>query len=155
MEDAKQSFKELLTKHIYQVGENLHSIIVELSVRAIRHDYSKFGAEEAPFFIEYSPKLKQMEYGSDEYLQCLDNMRPALDHHYDENRHHPEHFSNGISDMNMLDLLEMLSDWYGATKLSRGGDLMKSIEYNQGRFHYSDELKNLLVRTAKDLNWIQ
>jgi hypothetical protein len=37
-------------------------------------------------------------------------MAPALKHHYENNRHHPEHFKNNIDDMNLIDLIEMLCD---------------------------------------------
>ena len=43
-------------------------------------------------------------------------MGPALQHHYEDNCHHPEHYRNGIHDMNMVDLIEMLCDWRAAIK---------------------------------------
>ena len=41
-----------------------------------------------PLLTLQSPCLT---YGSDEYKACLTEMKPALDHHYAANRHHPEH----------------------------------------------------------------
>ena len=44
-------------------------------------------------------------------------------------------------------LLEMLCDWIAATKRHNNGDIRKSIEINQKRFGYSDELKQILFNT--------
>jgi hypothetical protein len=74
-------------------------------------------------------------------------MKPALDHHYAMNSHHPEHFATGIQGMSLLDVLEMLCDWKAATLRHNDGDIRRSIELNQKRFGYSDELKAILLNT--------
>jgi hypothetical protein len=38
------------------------------------------------------------------------NFDIAIVHHHTHNRHHPEHFSNGIYGMDLLDLVEMICD---------------------------------------------
>lgn len=57
------------------------------------HDQSKLHSPELETFVEFTPKLKGSTYGSDEYKGFLKSMKVALDHHYEFNRHHPEHFS--------------------------------------------------------------
>jgi hypothetical protein len=151
--NEKQAFIELLTRHVYKVGLNIHSMIIELSLRAIKHDASKFEDEESSYFIEYSPKLRHMEYGSDEYKDCLEKMRPALNHHYEVNSHHPEHYPNGFTGMNLVDIVELLADWKAAAELSKNGDIRRSIEYNQYRFGYSDDVKQILLNTVDYLGW--
>ena len=59
--------------------------------------------------------LQNSEYGSNEHKEALDIIKPAIDHHYKENRHHPEHFEDGISGMNLVDICEMISDWKAAS----------------------------------------
>ena len=49
--------------------------------------------------------------------------------------------------MNLLDVIEMLCDWLAATHRHAYGDIRKSIEINQKRFKYSDELKLILINT--------
>ncbi len=61
------------------------------------HDRSKTESPEVECFDEYTPKLKGATYGSDEYKQWLAEMKPALDHHYAANRHHPEHRAHAKS----------------------------------------------------------
>lgn len=65
------------------------------------------------------------------------------------NSHHPEFYENGICGMNLLDLVEMLCDWKAATLRHNDGDIRRSIEINQKRFGYSDELKQILLNTLQ------
>lgn len=53
----------------------------------------------------------------------------------------------GLRGMSLLDVLEMLCDWKAATARHDDGDIRKSIEINQRRFCYSDELKQILLNT--------
>lgn len=64
------------------------------------------------------------------------------------NRHHPEHFVNGMNDMNLIDLIEMICDWKASSERHADGDIYKSIEINQKRFGYSDDVKSLLKNTV-------
>lgn len=82
-------------------------------------------------------------------------MAKGLEHHYVNNRHHPEYFksdipeASGIKNMNLVDLVEMFCDWKAATLRHKDGDIIKSIEQNQVRFGYSDDLKAIFLNTAK------
>ena len=75
-------------------------------------------------------------------------MKPALDHHYKVNPHHPEYYSNGIKGMNLLDLIEMFFDWMATTKRHADGDIRKSIEINKKRFGYDDLLAQIFNNTV-------
>lgn len=61
-----------------------------------------------------------------------------------------EHY--GIHGMNLIDMIEMLMDWAAATKRHDDGDILKSIEINQKRFGYTNELKQIFINTVKVLN---
>ena len=99
--------------------------------------------------------LPKLEYGSEEYRRALNMMGPALKHHYQHNRHHPEHFPNGIPDMNLFDILEMLADWKAAGDRVKDDDFQKSLRINIKRFKISRELALIFANTAKDLGWIE
>lgn len=135
-------------EHKQNVSIYISSIIRNLLTRGILHDESKLKSPEVEIFTEYTPKLATSTYGSDEYKDFLEEMGVALEHHYKKNRHHPEHFDNGIKDMNLVDLIEMLCDWKAATLRHNDGDILKSIEHNQKRFGYSDELKQIFINTV-------
>jgi hypothetical protein len=138
-------------KHIRRVQHLLSNVAMKLIDRALCHDESKLIEPEASVFAEYTAKLKGLTYGSDEYKACLAGMKPALDHHYAHNRHHPEHWSGGIRDMSLLDLIEMLVDWKAASERHADGDIEKSITINKQRFGYSDELEAIFRRTTLEL----
>lgn len=76
-------------------------------------------------------------------------MNVALQHHYANYRHHPEHFVKGINDMNLVDIVEMLCDWKAASLRQNDGNLLKSIDTNAQRFGYDDQLKQIFINTAK------
>jgi len=138
-------------EHINLVMKLLASAQMELMRRQFTHDRSKLHPPEVSTFTEYTPKLKDSTYGSDEYKVMLKEMKPALDHHYAHNRHHPEFHEDGIGDMTLFDLLEALIDWYAATTRHADGNIYKSILINQERFGLSDQLVQILVNT---MDWI-
>lgn len=137
-------------EHILQVAKFIQFMISELASRAEEHDISKLEDPEKPIFDEFTPKLTGTTYGSDAYKSYLKEMQKALEHHYRNNRHHPEHFREGIRGMTLIDLCEMLADWKAASLRHADGDILKSIEVNQARFGYSDELKQVLINTVRE-----
>lgn len=143
-------------KHSQRVGELMIQVINELNERSVRHDRSKTEPPELEVFNEYTPKLKDSTYGSDEYKQFLKEMKErGLDHHYANNRHHPEHFEDGINGMTLVDLIEMLADWRAATERHDDGDLSRSLEIQTDRFGISEQLALILKNTAEHYEWIE
>ena|SRR5215216_2764597 len=135
-------------RHIEAVRNHLNACVWELLERAERHDQSKLQSPERELFDEFTPKLRASTYGSDEYIGFLRDMSTALEHHYANNPHHPEHYIQGIQGMNLIDLLEMFCDWRASTMRHANGDIYKSIEINQKRFGFSNELAQVLRNTA-------
>jgi hypothetical protein len=140
--------------HIVEVRQLLTAVIVDLSTRAEHHDESKLVEPELPVFNEYTPKLRDSTYGSEEYKRFLLGMGEGLKHHYRQNDHHPEHFENGMRDMDLIQVLEMLADWKAATLRHADGDLGRSIVQNSTRFDYGPEVRLLLYNTAKRMGWL-
>lgn len=142
--------KDIIEKHIKRVRHYLRIFHDMLALRGQIHDRSKLSESELSHFEKYAPKLKDCVYGSDEYKQYLKELQPALEAHYKRNRHHPEHFVNGVSGMNLIDLCEMFCDWIAAGEQhADGGNIYRSIEINQERFGYSNEVKAILINTAR------
>ena len=137
--------------HISEVRKELLMVINNLADRAQNHDASKMSDIEVDTFVEFTPKLKNSTYGSEEYKGFLEQMKPALDHHYANNSHHPEFRSNGILGMSLFDLIEMICDWRAATRRHADGDIFKSIEINQKRFGYGNELKQIFLNTVNEI----
>jgi hypothetical protein len=149
-------------QHIERVQHFLSKAILNLQKRAGRHDASKLVSPELEAFDIATPKLAGLEYGSDEYRQSLRDLGPALQHHFEANDHHPEHYENGVLGMSLLSLLEMLCDWRAASERvkQRTDDPSKvktfeaGLRHNQERFGYSDELAEILLNTARDLRML-
>lgn len=146
--------KEDTLKHIANVRHLLMKCAAQLLGRAERHDQSKLGPNEKPLFDKYTPLLEDCEYGSEEYKQYLKELKPALDSHYLINSHHPEHYKNGVDDMDLFDLIEMLMDWKAASERHSTGDIGKSLDINQERFNISPQLQSILENTARSMKWI-
>lgn len=135
-------------KHIDNVRKFLALFSSALTIRGEEHDRSKLAYPEVQIFAKYTPKLATVTYGSVEYKQFLAEMKPALDHHYRVNRHHPEHFVRGVDDMSLLDLVEMFCDWKAATLRHNDGDMVKSIRVNERRFRLSPQLRRIFFNTV-------
>ena len=93
-------------RHIERVRNLLNLCIRELLKRGELHDQTKMAPPEVELFTEYTSKLANCTYDSDEYKANLEAIKPALDHHYAHNRHHPQHFKNGVEDMNLCTVSE-------------------------------------------------
>ena len=137
-------------KHISTVRDLIYIVVKELNSRTIKHDQSKLESLEKEIFDEYTPKLKNTTYGSEEYKQFLKEMKPALDNHYKKNRHHPEHYENGIQDMTIVDIVEMIADWAAATKRHADGCIGTSIVKNAERFGFGEDLVKIFLNTARE-----
>jgi hypothetical protein len=136
-------------RHIENVRKFIRIFTDKLTQRGVDHDRLKLESPEVEVFTKVTPKLATLAYGSDEYKEQLKELGAALDHHYAHYRHHPEHFEHGIDDMNLIDIVEMLCDWKAASMRHNDGNLLKSIEFNAKRFGYDDQLKHILLNTAK------
>lgn len=135
-------------RHIQNVQRLIGRMVRDLLARAERHDQSKLVSPEVAAYDELTPRLAGLTYGSDEYRATLREMKPAIAHHYAANDHHPEHYGEaGIRGMTLPALLEMLCDWKAASLRHNNGDFRRSIEINQERFGYSDELKAIFLNT--------
>jgi hypothetical protein len=139
--------------HIKRVSELLNKFATDLIERGNHHDDSKLVSPEKELFDELTPLLSSLKYGTPEYQESLDRLKPALDHHYANNSHHPQFYKNGIDGMNLLDLVEMFFDWKAATERTKDGDIRKSIEINSTRFNISPQLVSIFVNTIADNNW--
>lgn len=138
-------------KHIKRVAEVLSLFVTDLINRGNNHDLSKLQDPELSLFTEHTQRLSKIEYGSDEYKASLEALKPALEHHYARNRHHPEHHKNGVNDMTLLDLIEMFCDWKAASERQNNGNILKSIEVNGKRFNMSEQLIKIFENTAREM----
>lgn len=141
-------------RHSRRVDELLLQVVVALQARVTRHDLSKMEPPEKAVFDRITPQLRSTTYGSAAYKASLADMGDILVHHYAENRHHPEHFDDGIAGMTLVDVIEMLADWKAATERHDDGSLARSLTIQRNRFGIEPQLMALLVNTATAFGWL-
>lgn len=116
-----------------------------LQYRAEHHDDSKLSDPvEKALFDHWTPELRKFTFGSDEYKIALDGMGEGVKRHYASNRHHPEHFPNGINDMTLADVVEMVCDWAAAAE-AKGGPV--DLTHAAARFGLSEQLVKIIANT--------
>ena len=120
-------------RHIERVRNLLNKMVRHLLRRGELHDQSKLEPPESPLFAQYTDQLRLLTFGSQEYSDCKKKLGPALDHHYARNPHHPEFHKNGVADMNLIDLVEMICDWKAASErqsmLDRTNNMEREIKH--------------------------
>lgn len=134
--------------HKLKVRSYMAKCVSILDDRAEHHDDSKLVSPEKEYFDEYTPQLALTTYGSPEYQESLKGLKVALDHHYSVNTHHPEHYKNGINDMDLLDLIELICDWKASSERNSNGDIYRSLELSKERFGISEQLYSILKNTV-------
>jgi len=145
--NKEYNYEKETIDHILRVQQLINRITNLANSRAIEHDYTKLQEPERSSYKEVTLKLKNLEYGSEEYRAQLREMKPAVEHHYSNNSHHPEYYENGIKGMSLVDLIEMVCDWKAASERHNTGDIMKSIDISKERFNMSDDLTCIIKNT--------
>ena len=144
------NFTHELHKHRLLLKGILNHLANELKERAEHHDDSKYDKEEKDVF-EIIDNIRREDFDTyEEYYNCTKPLvQKALDHHYSNNRHHPEHFEKGVNDMNLLDILEMVVDW-DTSASCRGTKL--DVDYSFKRFKIEPQLQKIIINTLKLIN---
>ncbi|MCQ2124338.1 MAG: DUF5662 family protein [Fibrobacter sp.] len=135
-------------KHIAKVIELMTFFADVIKERAYVHDQSKLVSPEKEGF-DKAGSTSRLTYGTDEYAKSLEALKQTLDHHYALNAHHPQHYPNGVNDMNLFDVVEMLLDWRASTMRYANGNIYESLEINKERFGISDQLIAIMRNTMK------
>ena len=140
-----------LVDHKKRVAHFMQLVADELFERATIHDNSKFLSEEFEPYDAAFPEFKKYAFGSEEMKAVYESIKPALQHHFQANRHHPEHFEHGIVDMNLIDVIEMACDWLAASSRSKTG-ISKGLEINKTKFGIGDQLFEIIQNTVNSLD---
>ena len=152
-------FEASTREHQQRVAEYMMAVASFLLGRAAAHDASKLEYPERDIFKEFTPKLRALTYGSDEYKWNMSEMQQALDHHYSVNHHHPEFNAlnfftlqgEEVDGMHLVDIIEMFCDWMAATERHADGNIGSSITKNKERFHLSEQLAQIFRNSVDPL----
>ena len=130
--------------HTRSVRQSIAKVVSELICRSTIHDDKKL--EEVDRRIDRRRAINHLPYGSSERKEADEPYRDLNKKHYCQYRHHPEHFKNGIDDMNLVDVIEMVCDW------AAYGNLDKNLPVNQDKYCVSQQLMKLIKNTIKDFD---
>lgn len=150
MTTQEKKLTRLILHHKESVAIWLAKFSAELAYRAAMHDNSKFTPEEFGVYADNVDDFSKHEFGSEKELQLREKLLPAAKVHHSRNRHHPEHFENGIDDMNLIDLIEMLADWKSASERTPDDSLRKGMAKLKVKHKISPQLVKILENTARD-----
>lgn len=136
-------------EHIARVQKWIDDFRYILDGRGRVHDASKLEPFEKACFDEWTPKLKELQFGSEEYKDALEHMGEGLAHHYQVNSHHPEHYENGIDGMTLYELVEMVCDWMAAAEKK---NQPVDMDYLQKRFNISPQLRSIIENQFREID---
>jgi len=139
--------------HVDEVRENLQDCIHDLTKRSIVHDRTKFQEPEFSVFCSTRQEFKKANYGTPEYEAVTEKAKVGVQHHHANNRHHTAYHKDGIHDMNLLDILEMISDWKAASRRSPDLTFIESLPKAFDRYDIPPALRQVITNTIKYLEW--
>lgn len=138
------------TQHKFWVVWYVLKACVCLIKRALLHDLSKYGDEEALSFNGIK-RMREVVYGSEEYKSRLKELQPALRHHYNLNAHHPEFHKNGVNGMTAIDIIEMVCDWRAAVRRNKENTIQKSVKINKERYSMSEQEIEKILQIIEEI----
>lgn len=152
MADLTEETKTLLTilRHQALVRRYLFRLVSQLQERALLHDLSKLQLDEFTGFVEINRVAREHKFGSPEYKASL-GTNEAVKLHLSRNSHHPEFYRDGIKDMSLLDLVEMVIDWLAASETYGQISFGESLQIQKERFGMSDEQYRLIQLIAEEV----
>ena len=145
-----RGFMNKMLGHRHDVSRCLSVLVESLMDRSVCHDLDKFHPEVVDKHCEMFENFQKNRppYGTPEYDQVRERFAQILERHYQANRHHPEHFRNGIEGMNLVDVMEMVCDWVAATPKDQ--DLFDAVGLNCSKYGIDRQLMCLIVKTILD-----
>ncbi len=138
--------EEFIKGHIARVRKHLNTFIQLLNKRAQLHDQSKLQDPEFKWWKQMDEEPRY-PYGTPEYHEKVARWKKVFDNHYRYNRHHPEHFDDGIKSMTLVDLVEMMCDWLGYKDVMTISEAMRVCDQQMERYQFSEELREIMFNT--------
>ena len=126
----------VLIKYLYE--NNRPEDALSLAKKCAKHDNSKFEGEEIAGFIKLDKSRRSMMDSNEEITE---DIKKVIETHWKNNRHHPEHFKS-YKEMNEIDIMEMVCDWYSRSR-QFGTDFLPFVKARQAnRFHFDEDFFN-------------
>ena len=151
------NYRKSTHMHKVHVDSLMRDVASEIRRRGKSHDTSKFSGIEASlgemYYEDYN-KINVLNPKETDVNTYEKKMAAAHIEHFKRNDHHIEHFENGLSDMNLIQLTELVCDIL-AHMMEKGyskhdcvdkiGSILKS------RYDAPDELVSIVAHTVEYL----
>lgn len=142
-------------EHNITVQKNLGKLSSSLEARSTTHDASKLSLDEFEGFVGVKLIARKFPYGSKQYEESLKDNK-AIELHFSRNPHHPEHYPNGMADMSLLDIIEMVCDWKATNEVRLRKQATEiswedSLGVQRKRFDLTDSQMWLIRLIAKEI----
>lgn len=138
--------EDYIKGHISRVRKHINTFIQLLIRRSINHDKSKLEEPELSWWKQMDQEPRY-PYGSEEYKEKTKRWDKVFKHHYQYNRHHPEFYENGINDMTLVDIVEMMCDWLGYKQTISITEAMNVCDEQMKRYNIANELRQVIFNT--------
>jgi len=138
--------EEYIISHIDRVKSWISRFATILYSRGIHHDESKLQEPEYSLWKKMDEEPRY-PYGTQQYKDKLERHKKVFKLHYRKNRHHPEHWNGWYSEMDLVDMIEMMCDWLGYKENISLSEAQKLIETQCKRYGFSNEMRGLLYNT--------
>jgi hypothetical protein len=154
MASQEDRYLEDVTQHTNWVVKYITEFIHQLEKRGEQHDADKFASPIKDVYSKNFDALMEVPYGSEEYNRITGSsqFKAAFKQHTENNRHHTQHFKNGVDDMNLVDVVEMLCDWKAASDRSKTS-ILDGMKLNYKKYKIDGTAQKWLENTIKDLGW--
>lgn len=142
-------FDKLIKVHKQMIESDFENICEYLRTKAVVHDNDKI--EEGyvnSVYEEHFPKLKQIEFGTEEYVAYERNHFAKAHYLHSQNRHHYYNPNNELDDIDLFDLIEAIVDMKQSQKQYSQFDmdiLLKTF-YDKGTLDL--DLESLVINTV-------
>ena len=143
------TYDEYLSNHKKIVEDKILHLADILKDRGLHHDDDKFTGELYSTYAEAYPLLKNHKYGTPEQQKAYDELLGDVKKiHSSHNPHHPGYYENGVNGMTLIDVMEMLCDWYSASQVN-GNGFEDAFNFNCNRDGIEKQLADILANTYR------
>lgn len=130
-------------EHTQLVQKLVWMFINDLMKEVLTHDFSKWQTEEYETFVNSRDSLNKSVSGNEEEYQKI-LISEAVQHHYENNTHHPEYWSNKENSMPLHEIIIMFFDWASRT-ISKNGNLNDFWDYNIKKLNQCEQFHAIPV----------
>jgi hypothetical protein len=146
----KFTYRKDIIDHKEKVATNMLQINNELVKRMYCHDNDKI-SDDIIFDVyeEYNSKLRAEKYDSPMFKEYARIMHPGVVRHTSKERHHFYDRNNPMEnkEVDLIDLIEVLSDWVGATQRDKNINIESALEHNFNKYNIPEDFRTLMMNT--------